>query len=189
MTVEKFPGGGKPRTSKSEPGKSGAGKPETGKPAGHGHVGVREATRFDYDALRSLFERFYREQDLSDAAIERIEHSLRDVLHREDTAAFVALIGDEVVGGAAMSTSYGLETGLCAELQDVYVEPEARGRGAGGALVEAGLMWAERMGCWEVSLVLTPAARADRHLLDWFAKRGFADAGRVAWRRELRKHD
>ncbi len=128
MTVEQFPKGGKP-------------KPE--KPAQeHGHVGVREASRHDYDALRSLFERFYEEEGFSKEAIERIEHSLREVLEREDTAAFVALIGDEVIGGAAMSTTYGLEVGLYGELQDLYVEPEARRRGAGAALVDACLMWA-----------------------------------------------
>ncbi|MEQ8696157.1 MAG: GNAT family N-acetyltransferase, partial [Bauldia litoralis] len=157
--------------------------------ASHGHVGVREASRHDYDALRSLFERFYREEGFSDAAIERIEHSLRDILEREETAAFVALIGDEVIGGAAMSTTFGLETGLYAELQDLFVEPEARRRGAGSALVDACLMWAERMGCADVEIVLTAKARANQELLDWYAKRGFKDTGRALWERDLRKHD
>ncbi len=173
MTVEKFPTGGKPPAAANE----------------HGHVGVREATRHDYDALRTLFERFYKEEGFSDEAIERIEHSLRDVISREDTAAFVALIGEEVVGGAAMSTTYGLETGLYGALQDVYVEPEARRRGAGAALVDACVAWAERMGCVDVEIVLTPKAREDQGLLDWFAKHGFSDTGRVIWGRDLRKHD
>jgi GNAT superfamily N-acetyltransferase len=173
MTVEKFPEGGKPAPPVHE----------------HGHVGVREASRHDYDALRSLFERFYREEGFTAEAIERIEHSLRDVLSREDTAAFVALIGEEVVGGAAMSTTFGLETGLCGELQDLYVEPEARRRGAGSALVDACVMWAERMGCVDVEIVLTPKAREDKGLLDWYAKHGFKDTGRTIWGRDLRKHD
>jgi aminoglycoside 6'-N-acetyltransferase I len=179
MTVEKFPKGGKANAEA---------KARTPAPE-HAHVGVREASRHDYDALRTLFERFFKEEGFSEEAIERIEHSLRNILSREDTAAFVALLGDEVVGGAAMSMTYGLEAGLYAELQDLYVEPEARERGVGNALIDACLMWAERMGCVDVQVVLTPKARENKELLDWYAEHGFKDTARALWERDLRKHD
>ncbi len=45
------------------------------------------------------------------------------------------------------------------------------------------------MGCVDVEIVLTPKARENKALLDWYARHGFKDTGRAIWERDLRKHD
>lgn len=116
-----------------------------------------------------------------------VPRTLAGVLRRKDTAAFVAEAGGRIVGAAAMSTAYGLEVGLYAEIEDIYALPEWRSRGIASALVEACLAWAKRRGCHDVEIVLTPHAQAKKGLAAWYAKRGFADSGRVIWYRELPK--
>lgn len=146
---------------------------------------VRRARRADTGALVKLFRRFYREERFSRAAIARVPETLAGVIRRKDTAAFVAVAGGAIVGAAAMSTAYGLEVGPYAELEDIYVLPEWRGRGVASALVEVCLEWAERRGCHDVEIVLTPHAQRKKGLATWYAKRGFESSGRVIWYKEL----
>jgi aminoglycoside 6'-N-acetyltransferase I len=148
---------------------------------------VRRARRADAAALVKLFRRFYREERFPGEAIARVPQTLARVLRRKDTAAFVAEAGGDVVGAAAMSTAYGLEVGLYAEIEDIYVLPEWRERGIASALVEACLAWARARGCHDVEIVLTPHAQGKKGLATWYARRGFESSGRVIWFRDLPK--
>ncbi len=146
---------------------------------------VRRARRSDAPRLTALFRRFYREERFSRAAIAAVPQTLAGVLSRRDTTAFAAEAGGVLVGAAAMSTAYGLEVGLYAELEDIYVLPDWRRRGVAGALVEACLAWARARGCHDVEIVLTPHAQAKKGLAAWYAKRGFKNSGRAVWSRAL----
>ena len=148
---------------------------------------VRPARRTDAGTLTKLFRRFYREEDFARAAIAAVPRTLKGVLSRRDTAAFVAEAGGLIVGAAAMSTAYGLEVGLYGELEDIYVLREWRRRGVASALVDSCLAWAKARGCHDVEIVLTPHARARKGLAAWYAKRGFKSSGRVIWCREFPK--
>jgi len=119
------------------------------------------------------------------AAVARVPSSLAHVLRRRDTACFVAEAGGAIAGAAAASTAYGLEVGLYAELEDIYVLPQWRKRGVASALVDACLAWARSRGCHDVEVVLTPHARGQPALAAWYAKRGFRDSGRHIWQRTL----
>lgn len=145
---------------------------------------VRRAQLDDHGAMAPLFERFYREEGF-DSAVGRLSANLRDVLRRPDTAAFVAETPARAIGVAAMSTSFGLEVGLYAELEDIYVVPDWRSRGVASALVEAGVTWARARGCHDVEIVLTPHAQGRAGLAEWYAGRGFRDTGRRIWEREI----
>jgi GNAT superfamily N-acetyltransferase len=149
---------------------------------------VRPAQRSDAAPLAALFRRFYREEGFPRSAIAMVARTMPALLRRRDTAAFVAAADGAVVGAAAMSTAFGLEVGLYAELEDIYVLPAWRGRGVASALVEACLGWAARRGCHDVEIVLTRRAQGKKGLAAWYAKRGFEDSGRVIWYRELPKH-
>lgn len=154
-------------------------------PAAEPRLSVRRARRSDAAALVILFRRFYREERFSRAAIAAVPRTLREVLRRRDTAAFVAEAGGEIVGAAAMSTAYGLEVGLYGELEDMYVLPQWRQNGVASRLVDPCFAWAAAQGCHDVEIVLTPHAQAKNGLAAWYARRGFASTGRVIWSREL----
>jgi GNAT superfamily N-acetyltransferase len=67
-----------------------------------------------------------------------------------------------------VSTALGARV---AWLEDMVVAPEARGRGIGGALVDAALAQARAAGCRRVTL-LTDADNADAHR--FYRRHGFA---------------
>ena len=145
---------------------------------------VRQAEPADSDRLLPLFERFYREEGF-ESAVAGVAVNLRHILQRDDTAAFIALIDDRAVGAAATSSGFGLEVGLYAELEDLFVDPACRGQGIASALVEAAVSWARAKGCSDVEIVLTPHGQADEKLIPWYKARGFADTGRVIYERGL----
>lgn len=149
-----------------------------------GELSVRRATSADEPAVRSLFEAFYREEGLAHA-VGAVAATLPQVLRRDDTACFVAEADGEIVGAAAMSFSYGLEVGLYAELEDLYVRPDARGGGAASALVEAVMAEAQARGCADVQVVLTRHAQENTGLIAWYEKRGFKATGRTILERPI----
>ena len=151
-------------------------------------VTVRRAAADDLAAVQALFEAFYREEGLTDA-VAALAQTLPGVLARQDTACFVAEAGGEIVGAAALSTSYGLEVGLYAELEDLYVTPAWRGRGVASALTDSVLEEARGRGCADVQVVLTTHAQANTGLVDWYALRGFTATGRVILEHELTSKD
>lgn len=140
---------------------------------------VRQALQGDLPALQLLFERFYTEEGFADS-IERISVNLPQLMRRDDTVVFVAEDADGVViGAAAMSTAFGLEVGSYAEIEDMYVLPKCRRRGVAGAMVEQCVAWAAERGCADVEIVVTPESPHRTDLIDWYAKRGFRNTGRV----------
>ncbi|MCP4327988.1 MAG: GNAT family N-acetyltransferase [Alphaproteobacteria bacterium] len=145
---------------------------------------VRRATLGDHAGMTPLFERFYREEGFNDA-VDGVAANLRSLLQRPDTAAFLAEARGGNVGVAAMSTSFGLEVGLYAELEDLYVVPEWRGNGVATQLIEAAMEWARKEGCHDVEIVLTPHAQTTTKLRDWYAARGFVDTGRCTLERRV----
>jgi GNAT superfamily N-acetyltransferase len=73
-------------------------------------------------------------------------------------AAAVAELGGEPVGFALWFHTYStFATAVCMHLEDLYVVPEARGRGAGKALLQRVARAAAERGC----------ARLDWNVLDW----------------------
>ena len=135
-------------------------------------VTVRQAGPADFDALLPLFQRFYREEGFDDA-VDAVAANLRQILLRQDTAAFVAESAGTAVAGAY------------AELEDLYVDPDWRGRGVASALMQAGFGWAKARGCRDVEIVLTPHAQAKAGLAPWYEARGFANTGRLIYERRL----
>jgi GNAT superfamily N-acetyltransferase len=145
---------------------------------------LRVARETDHDRLLQLCRAFYSELGLTEA-MRRIPTTLKGVLEREDTVAFLTEDPHEVIGFAAVSRSYCLEVGMYCELEDLFVVPEWRGRGVANALVEAAVSWAREQDCYDMEVVLTRESQQDRRLLAWYEEHGFLDTGRAILTRRI----
>jgi len=120
---------------------------------------IRAAEPHDVDAILQGI------RDL--AAYEKLEHevdaslaSLRDQLFgpRPIIGAFVAEEAGRVVGFALYFSTYStFKTAPCLHLEDLFVEPDYRGKGLGEALLRAVAAEAERREC----------PRLTWNVLDW----------------------
>ncbi|HEX8693758.1 MAG TPA: ribosomal protein S18-alanine N-acetyltransferase [Longimicrobium sp.] len=98
------------------------------------------------------------------------ESTFRGLMRRGDTDLFVAELGGGVVGYAACWTVIDQS-----ELGNVAVAPDARGRGLGGALVDAVVERIKERGAREVFLEV----RESNHLAQGiYRDRGFVVVGR-----------
>ena len=115
---------------------------------------VRRAAPDDHAAVAELTAQVYRGEGYSSAAY---EPQLRDVASRASTATvLVAVDGDRLVGAVTVATRGGewAEQAVPGEavVRMLVVAPDARGSGAGEALVRACLDTARADGCTLVRL-------------------------------------
>jgi len=104
---------------------------------------------------------------------------LAGMLKDDDSAVFLAWLGNEAVGVATVTTSSGIELGLSAELEDLYVLPKARNSGVGSALIASVEDWCRMRGCTLISVVVTPEGQAAHNLIEYYHRRGFEETGRT----------
>jgi len=88
---------------------------------------------------------------------------------RQRTLYFVAVVDDEVVGGAGVAPLAGADPLTC-ELQRMYLRPDARGRGIGAALLARCLSAAREF--WFVRCYLETIARM-QPALEFYGRNGF----------------
>jgi aminoglycoside 6'-N-acetyltransferase I len=116
---------------------------------------------------------------------ERLRAHLALMLAEPGSAVFLAWEDERAVGVATVTTVIGLEFGRSAELEDLYVLPEARGRGVAGALIDAVRAWCRACGCAVLAVVVTPEGQSERGLLEFYTRRGFRVSGRALLYEEL----
>ncbi|GDY33635.1 GNAT family N-acetyltransferase [Gandjariella thermophila] len=138
---------------------------------------LRTAGPADLATVSPLAVAFYTE-DCFDTS----EHALRSNLSvlLASPAARVAVVQSEaqLLGFAITTTSFGLENGLIAELEDLFVLPTARRRGLGSRLIGDSVAWAREQGCQRLELVIAPNGRDVGHLFDYYIAHGFRDEDR-----------
>lgn len=132
-------------------------------------ITIRQATEQDIDALISLYDEFHRfhvvgvpdrlrNSDSSSPAEEAaLSDALGTILHREDAAIIVAVVGDRVVGLAEIYVRQDEPHPLVVprrygHLQSLIVSEAVRKHGLGKLLVEAAHNWALRTGATEMHL-------------------------------------
>lgn len=133
-----------------------------------------------------LLLRFFSEEGF-DTPAEEMHSSLVTMLASANSAVFLAWCGEEVQGIATVTASVGIEYGLAAEMDDLYVLPQARGQGIASALVEAVCAWCQEQGCTTVLVTVTPEGEAAHGLIDFYRRRSFANTGRVILERNLNR--
>jgi aminoglycoside 6'-N-acetyltransferase I len=140
-------------------------------------ITIREATPGDLQAVEQLAARFYREEGF-DTPADQIGPNAAALIDSPQALVVLALIGVEPAGFAVTTTTFGLEHGLIAELEDLYVLESARRHGIARGLIDTCRTWAFTQGCTQLEVVIDPAGSARHDLGAFYTRLGFADHGR-----------
>ena len=146
-------------------------------------MNVRVARADEVPAVLALAVAFYAEDGFTTPAGELAANLA--VLTTSAAARVAVAVDGDIVGFAVTTTSFGLEHGLIAELEDLFVVPARRGGGVGRALIEDSVEWARSVGCHHVELVVAPNGPDVSHLFGLYARFGFDDGGRRLLVRDL----
>ncbi|WP_433384718.1 GNAT family N-acetyltransferase [Actinoplanes sp. CA-142083] len=145
---------------------------------------LRAARADDFEAVLELAVAFYAEDGFATPRSRLAKH-LRHLLVSDAAHAAVVEEDGEIVAFGISTSSYGLENGLIAELEDLYVVPAARRRGLAGDLIEDAARWATGIGAAQLEIVIAPNGADVSHLFEIYRGRGFIDEGRRLITREL----
>lgn len=152
-------------------------------------INIKQATQQDAAKIMPLLAQFF-EEDGFDIAFENLPTAIAAMLKDPGSAIFVAWCGVDAIGVATVTTtSQGLEFGRYAELEDLYVIPEVRQTGIGGALIDRVKQWCRQIGCNVLSIVVTADAQATRNLIAYYQKHGFQPSHRSTLFYRLNKRE
>ena len=147
-------------------------------------VELERAGPHDVAVVTDLAERFFREEGF-DLPPDGLAGRVADYVALDSNAIFLARRGDRLIGFATVATGFGLEYGLAAELEDLYVVPDHRRQGVARRLVGQATAWAANRGCSAVLVTVTPEGEAAHGLIGFYAGLGFRDRGRRLLERPL----
>lgn|SRR5581483_4921310 len=151
---------------------------------GTGPLAIRAVGVRDFAQACALLVRFFVEEGFTTPP-DKIAANLRAMVDDPFSWAAMAWEGHAAVGIATISTNRGVEFGLQGEIGDLYVVPDARGRGIARALVDASLAWCRERGCASVQVVITPEGQGEHDLMGFYHRLGFAPTGRTLVLREF----
>ncbi len=140
---------------------------------------VRRLTGGDIlDMAIQLLQRFFREEgfDTPDAVI---AENTRQMVEIDTCAILLAEDAGESAGIATLSMEFGIEYGWSAEIGDLYVRPEWRGKGVSRHLLLGAEDILRRRGAKGYQVTVTPFAQEHHDLRQFYSKLGFASEGRV----------
>lgn len=147
-------------------------------------IELRSATAGDLGALVELARAFYDEDGFTTTDAE-LTTNFGVLLAADNAHLVLASVDGSLCGFALSTTAFILESGLVAELQDLYVAPDARARGVGAALIEDAAHWARSRSATQLEVVVAPNGRDVTHLFGYYRARGFVDEGRRILARTL----
>jgi aminoglycoside 6'-N-acetyltransferase I len=145
---------------------------------------VNPATSGDLESVVALATCFYGEEGFDTPAEDLRDHAA-SLIASPAALVLLAVADDQPAGFAITTTSYGLEHGLIAELEDLYILAHARGRGLARRLMDQSRAWATASGCSELEVVVDPEGEARHGLVGFYARLGFEDHGRRILSQEL----
>jgi aminoglycoside 6'-N-acetyltransferase I len=130
------------------------------------------------DQALDLLARFFVEEGFS-AALPALQENLTARLQDAGGAVLGAWQNGQLIGVATIATGHDLEHGLYAELEDLYVVPQQRGKGTGRALINAARQWSQQQGCTSLSVTVTPEGQTRHNLISFYEKLGFTNTYRT----------
>jgi aminoglycoside 6'-N-acetyltransferase I len=147
---------------------------------------IKQANIDSFEPALELVARFFREEGF-DTPAEELHSNLLRLLSSPTCAVFLAWRDSKAVGIATVTTSAGLEYGLSAEMEDLYVLPSERCAGIARALIEEVITWCKAKGVSALLVTVTPEGDKKHNLHDFYQRLGFANHGRVILERYLLK--
>jgi GNAT superfamily N-acetyltransferase len=138
------------------------------------HVHIAPAAPEDVVRLVPLVQQYWRFEAIEGFDAARIESLLRRVIF--DTSlgqAWVAAVDGEAAGYLLAVYVFSLEhQGLTAEIDELFIAPQYRGRGLGGRLLEVAEHGFRQRGCTNVFLQV---GRDNDEARAFYMSRGFRD--------------
>ncbi len=148
-------------------------------------IGVRRLTAGDdLSTAIVLLQRFFREEgfETPDDVIARNTLLLAGL---DVCGLFLAESDGRAIGVATVSLDFGVEYGWSAEMGDLYVLPEWRGRGVSRLLVQAVEEFLGERGAAGYQVTVTAHAAETHDLGRFYSSLGFDDEGRVLLYKDL----
>ncbi len=144
---------------------------------------IRHATAADRDVVIDLLVAQLRDHAIPTPAVD-LARTVDALLLRPQRARFLlAVAGGRAIGLAAVSFGWPLEHGgRGAWLEELFVIPEARGRGTGTRLLEAALDVARGQGAVAVDLEVE---RGHERAASLYRRHGFTPLERTRWAKRL----
>ena len=102
------------------------------------------------------------------ARAEPVEDSLRSAVADPDQLVLLGTVDDVAVGYAAVRLERLRDGGLLAVVDDIYVDPGARGVAVGEVVMDAVLDWARERGCFGVDSIALPGNRDTKNFFERF---------------------
>ncbi len=94
--------------------------------------------------------------------------SLVEAMADPDQVVVTGLLDDTIVGYAVLRIARLDDGGLLAVVDDLYVEPEARGVGLGEAIMDLLVAHATERGCFGIDALALPGNRATKNFFETF---------------------
>ncbi len=131
-----------------------------------------------------LLIRFFREEQF-DTPDDVIRRNALTMAGLDNCGLFIAEVSGKAIGVATISLEFGIEFGWGAEMGDLYVLPEWRGKGVSRELVSAIESFLTARGATAYQITLTPYAQDAHDLRAFYARLGFDSEGRLILAKKL----
>jgi len=140
---------------------------------------IRQLTvKDDLSEATKLLIRFFREEQF-DTPDEIIERNTATLAGLDTCGLFIAEADGRTIGVATVSLEFGVEFGWGAEMGDLYVLPDWRGKGVSRRLVQAIEDFLKDRGASFYQVTVTPYARDTHDLGKFYEGLGFGSEGRL----------
>ena len=138
----------------------------------------------DAAGAAQLLIRFFAEEGF-DTPPEAIRRRTAEMAAIDNCGLFLAEAEGAPIGVATVSLEFGIEFGWSAEMGDLYVVPEWRGRGVSCALLRAIEDLLVKRGASGYQVTVTPFGQDHHDLRAYYAKLGFGGDGRLILRKPV----
>jgi putative acetyltransferase len=121
-------------------------------------VDIEPITSGDNEAICAIIKSVFEEHGINrpgTAYFDKSLHHLSEVFSIAKSNYFIARVDGKILGGAGIYPTDGLPPDTC-ELVKMYLLPEARGKGAGKALIDQCVQFARQAGYTKIYLETMP---------------------------------